>query len=136
MQWTPSRHAGFSSNAAASPWLPVEDEYRRLNVETELEDQGSLLNVYRRLIQLRRQSSALRIGSYLSHPASTSTVLAYRRESDDETMTVALNFGEEEAVVSLGACTVVFSTADPDRSDRANNGLRLAPFEGVVVSHG
>ncbi|MGH8871856.1 MAG: alpha-amylase family glycosyl hydrolase [Acidimicrobiia bacterium] len=135
MQWTPGPNAAFSNGVSATPWLPVENGYRRLNVETELADPGSPLNLYRRLLDLRRRSSALRRGSYLTHPGSTETVLAYRRESDDETMTVALNFGEEEATVSLGAGTVVFSTADPARSDRAQNGLRLTPFEGVVVSH-
>ncbi|HSO49032.1 MAG TPA: DUF3459 domain-containing protein, partial [Acidimicrobiia bacterium] len=83
----------------------------------------------------RARSSALRIGSFLTHPASTAEVFAYRRESDDETMTIALNFGQQKTTISLGACTVVFSTADPERSDRANQGLRLAPLEGVVVSH-
>ena len=134
MQWAPTPNAGFSSTDA-SPWLPIDDGYRRLNVETELDDPGSLLNLYRRLLDLRRQSSALRRGSYLTHPGSTDTVLVYRRESDDETMTVALNFSDAEATVSVGRCTVVFSTADPERSDWAPGELVLAPFEGVVVSH-
>ena len=135
MQWTPGPNAGFSTLPSA-PWLPVEDEFRRLNVETELEDPGSLLNLYRRLVALRRQSTALRRGSYLTHPASTESVLVYRRESDEETMTVALNFGDDEAKVSLGACNVVFSTIDPERSERAHGELSLASYEGIVVSHG
>jgi len=135
MQWSPGLDAGFSSEGAAAPWLPVGEGHVSLNVHAELADPGSVLNLYRRLLDLRRESSALRRGSFLTHPASTAELLVYRRESDDETMTVALNFGDEGATVSLGACTVVFSTADPKRSDRVNNGLRLAPFEGVVVSH-
>jgi alpha-glucosidase len=136
MQWDAGPNAGFSSEGAAEPWLPVAVDYETRNVESELDDPRSTLNLYRRLLALRRSSSALRIGSFLTHPASTDEVLAYRRESDDETITVALNFGAEEATVSLGVCTVVFSTVDPERSDRVGNGLRLAPYEGVIVSHG
>jgi alpha-glucosidase len=135
MQWSPGPNAGFTAEGSADPWLPVGEGYETRNVESEVDDQGSLLNLYRRLLSLRARSSALRIGSFLTHPASTAEVFAYRRESDDETMTIALNFGQQETTISLGACTVVFSTADPERSDRANQGLRLAPLEGVVVSH-
>ena len=136
MQWSTGPNAGFSVGSAAHPWLPIGPEWERLNVEAESADPYSTLNLYRRLLEIRHGSSALRRGSYLTHPASTSDLLVYRRESDDETMTVALNFGEEEALVALGACTVVFSTDDPERSDRSDGAIRLAPFEGVVVSHG
>ncbi|MGH8915552.1 MAG: alpha-amylase family glycosyl hydrolase [Acidimicrobiia bacterium] len=135
MPWSSGPNAGFTEGNA-EPWLPIGEGHVERNVETELADPGSLLNLYRRLLDLRRGSTALRRGSFLTHPASTDQVLVYRRESDDETMTVALNFGEEEAAPSVGGCTVVFSTADPVRSERASDSIRLGPFEGVVLSHG
>ena len=135
MQWNAGPFSGFTDEGAAEPWLPVGEDYETRNVESELADKESLLNLYRRLLALRARSSALRIGSFLTHPVSTSEVFAYRRESDEETITVALNFGGEQTTVALGAGTVVFSTADPDRADQVNQGLRLAPFEGVVVTH-
>jgi alpha-glucosidase len=136
MRWTNRPNAGFSATSAVDPWLPVGDDVDRINVESELADPGSTLNLYRRLLAVRRDSTALRRGSYLTHPASTNEVLVFRRESDDETMTVALNFGEAESTVPVGAGSVVFSTLDPDRSDRVREGAHLAPFEGVIVSHG
>ena len=134
MQWTPAPNAGFTS-ADAEPWLPVDDSYRAVNVETELADDGSLLNMYRRLLALRRESSALRLGSFLSHPGSTDELLAYRRESNDEAMTVALNFGDRSASIALGSGRVAFSSHDPTRSDEVDDEIELGPGEAVVISH-
>ena len=134
MQWSPEANAGFTSPDSV-PWLPVHSEHPEVNVESELADGASILNMYRRLIKLRKQSSALRLGSFLSHPASTDTIFAYRRESDTETVTVALNFGEESATVKIGRGTVVFSTIDPNRGERVSDGLSLEPREGVILAH-
>lgn len=135
MQWDRTSSAGFSPEGSKAPWLPVGDDAGDVNVENELAQPGSLLNLYRRLLRLRQDSPALRLGSFLSHPASTDDLLVYRRESDGETMTIALNFSERARSFSLGPGTVVLSTADPERSDPTCDGLRLDALEGVVVSH-
>jgi len=134
MQWTPGPSAGFSGSDTR-PWLPVSADSADVNVESELEDRQSILNMYRRLLELRRGSPALRIGSYISHPASTESVLAYGRESDDETATVVLNLSSEHQKVSVGSGDVVFSTHDPDVGEPSKNDLDLAPFEGVILTH-
>ena len=95
-----------------------------------------MLNLYRRLITLRKESVALRVGSYLSHPSATDEVLMYRRESDEDTKTVAMNLSDEPQEVQLRSGKVLFSTADPDRNERFKVSLALEPREGVVVGHG
>jgi alpha-glucosidase len=134
MQWSPGENAGFTSLGATS-WLPVGPDHEKINVETELGDAQSTLNLYRRLLALRKTHPALRVGSYLTHPSSTEDVLVYRRESDTETMTVALNFSNEERVVRTGRGQIVFSTADENRSGRCDREVTLAPTEGLVVDH-
>ena len=134
MQWSPGPNAGFS-DPGSEPWLPLGSDHAVTNVESALVDPGSTLNMYRRLIGLRRESAALRRGSFMSHPNSTSEVLAYRRESDDETATVALNFSDAPQNIAIGSGKVVFSTHDPGRGDSARDGIELAPREGVVVKH-
>jgi alpha-glucosidase len=106
-----------------------------VNVEAQLLDPDSILNMYRRLLDLRRDSSALRIGSFLAHPASTEEVFAYRRESDDETMTIVLNLSDSPQTLSMRRGQVAFSTVDPHRADRVKSGLLVEPLEGVIVSH-
>lgn len=134
MPWAPGPNAGFCQ-PDVDPWLPLGKDYDRVNVETELEDPKSMLNLYRRLLQLRSESMALRFGSFLTHPSSTEEVFAYRRESDTETMTVVLNFSDGTREMPIRKGRVRFSTLDPGRDDDVRKGIELAPREGVIVSH-
>ena len=67
MQWTPD--GGFTTG---HPWLPMLDPER--SVAAQDDDPGSLLNLYRRLIALRRH-----LGPGLSFLDAPPGVLAYRR---------------------------------------------------------
>ena len=134
MPWSTGPNSGFCS-IEASPWLPMAESHETVNVETQLQDPSSILNMYRRLLALRSGSLALRLGSFLTHPSSTDDVFAYRRESDTETMTVVLNFSDEERSLSINSGFVRFSTRDPERNDEVTSTLRLHPLEGVIVSH-
>jgi alpha-glucosidase len=135
MQWEPGPNGGFSSDPQVEPWLPIGPQADERNVQTELADPNSMLNLYRRLLYLRRRSTALRRGSWLAHPASSDEVLVYRREGDEETVTVALNLSNEPQSVSIRSGRVALSTTDPERADRCRDGLDLAPKEGTVVQH-
>ena len=77
-----------------------------------------------------------RAGSYLSHRSATDEVPIYRRESDEDTKTVALNLSDEPQDVQLRSGKVLFSTVDPGRNEDFTVSLGLAPREGVVVGHG
>ena len=134
MQWSDEPNAGFSP-VDTEPWLPVGPDYSEISVASELADPDSTLNLYRRLIRMRRDHPSLRIGSFLSHPASTEDVFAYRRESDTETMTVVLNFADEARAIDVGRGKLVFSTADNGRAESCGDGVVLSPLEGIVIDH-
>lgn len=134
MQWDPGINAGFAPEDAGT-WLPIGPEHETINVETQLADPRSLLNLYRRLLHLRKAHPALRVGSFLSHPGSTEDVFAYRRESDADIMTVALNLSDEERTIDLGRGEIIFSTLEPDRRSRNGKAVELAPSEGIVIDH-
>lgn len=132
MLWSAANNAGFGAGA---PWLPISPDYETLNVEVQLADPDSMLNLYRRIINLRKSSPALRLGSFLAHPSSNESVLVYRKEADHDTKTIALNFSDVFQEVGIKNGRVVLSSADPDRTDPVPGRVGLAPREGVVVSH-
>ena len=72
MQWDPGPHGGFTTG---EPWLPTLDPTER-NVADQARDSGSLLELYRRLIHLRKE-----LGSDFGLIESVPDVLAYRRGS-------------------------------------------------------
>ncbi len=136
MRWDSSPGAGFSLvEDRADPWLPIGPDLESINVASELDDPDSMLNLYRRLLRLRKESVALRRGSFLAHPASSEQVLVYRRESDDETITIAMNFGSTPAEVEFRAGKVLLSTTDRNRNDAFRKSLTLDGGEGVIVAH-
>jgi alpha-glucosidase len=58
MPWNADTDGGFST--AKTTWLPVEYDYRTLNVAVEDRNPNSLLNYYKTLIRLRKQDAQLR----------------------------------------------------------------------------
>ncbi len=136
MQWSPSPHAGFSPPGSADPWLPLAADYCTANVETELADPASILNLYRRLLAYRRAHPALHRGSYRPVDGVPRDCFAFVRQAGEERLLVALNFAGEEqrlAPAALGEGRIALST-DPQREAGAVAGdLVLGSHEGLVV---
>ena len=113
MQWDSSSNAGFSAANAQKLWLPLSDEYKTNNVERELKDPRSFLNLYRRLLRLRKQSQALQTGKYTSIDDIPENCFVYLREVKDERVLIALNFSSESQTISLSglhSASILLST--------------------------
>jgi alpha-glucosidase len=61
MQWDASANAGFSP---VEPWLPVSADFPTRNVQVQMDDPQSHLNLVKALLALRRSSPALAVGTY------------------------------------------------------------------------
>jgi alpha-glucosidase len=134
MQWNPGPHAGFSYKSTRETWLPLSPKNKEENVEVELRDSRSFLNLYRQLLALRRTSPALAIGSYQAVDGTPESVYAYWREEQGEKVLVALNFAGTPVEVKLsGTGTLLCSTA-LDRQEVVDlTHLSLRAHEGVVI---
>ena len=132
MQWDATPNAGFTTN---EPWLPIADDYRTLNVEAQRDDPRSMLSLFRRLIQLRREHPALAVGSYTPLETGDAPVVAYLREHEDRRILVALNFGGDGERLDLPADAKLLCSTDPDRPALDESKvLKLEPYEGVVLA--
>ena len=98
------------------------------SVALEDADPGSLLNLYRRLIHLRRQSEALATGTLVALAANNPHVAAYLRRSGTHAALVVANLGATPAAgVSIGSGRVAL----PPGSYKPNNllgGRSAAPL--------
>jgi len=101
MQWDTSNNAGFTTSPR--PWLPVPPSYKQRNVAVEENDPDSLLNFYKRLIQLRRNRPALRDGTQIAVDCHDADVLSYLRKNpgDGESMLVLLNMSYKSKKVAV-----------------------------------
>ena len=100
MPWDASANAGFST---AEPWLPLNPDWGTRNVAAQDRDPGSMLNLTRALLRLRRQEQALAIGAYVP-VACRGDLLAYERRHGASRLLVALNFGPDPIVLPDVAC--------------------------------
>jgi alpha-amylase len=90
MQWSPGPGVGFTSG---TPWERPQPDSATANVAVENGDPGSLLNLYRRLIHLRRGNAALARGRLIPLTASRPEVAAYLRRAGDHAVLVVANLG-------------------------------------------
>jgi alpha-glucosidase len=134
MQWENGPGAGFSG---VEPWLPLADDYRRVNVEALREDADSLLCFVRRLIDLRRSERPLSLGDYYPVNAKGS-VLAFLRESEGRRFLVALNLSGKRASLQPDdepwRGEVVLSSKRERTGLTIEGAVRLAANEGVIVA--
>ena len=127
MAWTPEEYGGFSKHA---PWTPTAPHIDRLNVATEQTKPGSLINLYQRLIQLRRTSPALRDGVYEVVENTPHHVYAYYRVHESQRLLVVLNFGEEVVTFEPPVTPKRLIAATHARQGRETLSTQLSPFEG------
>lgn len=129
LQWSAEAHAGFST---VGPWLPVAADYAEFNIASEMTTDDSFLKLYRQLLGLRKDSAALRHGSY--HLLDTRDgVFGYRRQAESETLEIYLNFTNEPKTVSVNDRQVRFSTHGTV-AVQTDGGYMLRPYEGIIVT--
>ena len=128
MPWHDGKFAGFGT---AEPWLPLNDDWRTRNVATQDKDKGSMLNLYRNLLSLRRRHAALTVGDLALVPGEDE-VLQYERREGEERLLMALNFGRQERRVLLPEGTAVTDRLLSTASTPSSSDL-LRPDEGVIM---
>src|SRR3989338_3600542 len=141
LQWANAPNAGFCP-AHVRPWLPVHPNYADgVNVSDEDGRPDSMLNFYRRMLRLRRQTPALVTGDYQPVDEASGDILAFmRRATDGQACLVALNMSERARRLSTGLggrIECLYSTHESRAAENAIGMIRLRPFEiyiGVPLS--
>jgi glycosidase len=134
MPWTAGPNAGFCS-PETQPWLPFVPNADELSVDAQEQDPDSFLNLVRRLITIRHQSSALTGGSYTFLEALNECVLFERRWKGD-TRTVVLNLSDSVRTVELAGLEgyeIQVCTSMAHEGTRLNGALTLSALEGCVI---
>jgi alpha-glucosidase len=132
MQWDASPLGGFTTGES---WLPLVDPGAR-NVADQSTDPASLLNLYRRLLDLRRSSPALRHGSLQFVDGLLPNAVAWVRTHGEERVLVVGNMGDAPLTLDLsvaGAAGEVLASTDMRDEPVQLGELRLEPSEGLVL---
>lgn len=93
MQWDDSSEAGFSMN---TPWIKINDNYKKINVRIQLTDQDSIFNYYRKLIELRKAHEVIVYGEFEEIMPGHESLFVFKRILGEKQLFVALNMTDQE----------------------------------------
>jgi len=129
MPWDGSLLAGFTSGR---PWLPIGTDHARVNVKALCESRDSILNLYRRLLELRRKNSAL-VQGRIDAVGAEENILRYERRQGEERILILLNLSHEPARVAYPPGRVLLSTYLDRTGEDSGGGAWLRADEGIIV---
>lgn len=129
MQWDDTLNGGFTNG---EPWFPVNPNYKTINVAQQLEDEHSVLQFYKDLIQLRKSNDVYVYGQFDLVDAENSQVFAYTRTLNEKQVLIVGNLTNHEAEL-----TVPFDLSHGEvklfNYDVKVNLKQLRPYEACVI---
>ena len=135
MQWNKKKNAGFSN--AKKAWIKVNPNYNKINVASELKDPDSILNYYKKMIQIRKKYKVFTYGTYKQLDPKNKQIFAYLRTYRNNKFLVVLNFTARKAkfkasVNDMRKQTVLICNYDKYPKIGQGGILDLLPYEAVI----
>lgn len=132
MQWDSGTYAGFSDN---EPWIGIPDNYKYINVAAEEQDSDSILNYYRKLVQLRKQYEIIQKGRIEFLYQKQPEIFGYKRLLGNQELVVVNNLTGREAVlqepVDFGSGGRLIGNYPQEGSENVLEILK--PYESLVL---
>lgn len=131
MPWNREPNAGFTTG---DPWLPIDQATIERNVADQLADPNSLLDFYRRILQLRSAEADLQTGAYI--PVDTDEpILAFRRGDSPSGLLIAANISDAPTMLDVPGieAQIILSTACSREPSSFQSQLQLEAREGIVA---
>ncbi|WP_340066710.1 alpha-glucosidase [Ascidiimonas aurantiaca] len=138
MQWDTSTHAGFSK---AEPWIRVNTNYvNGINVTHQERQANSVLNYFKKLVQMRRQHKTLVYGDYTILSPANEQVYAYLRTREEDCILVLLSFSKESVDFEIKEqvykkASLLLSNA-PAKKETSHTVFKLRPYQASVYKLG
>ena len=128
MQWSAKPGAGFTTG---EPWLEINSNHTRINVEDQKEKASSIWRFYKNMIILRTSNETLKYGEF-APVYSDNNVIAYTRTiQGDEQYSVILNFSGKPASTAFEGSLI--GKVIVTNVGRSTYDGTLSPWEAVVL---
>jgi glycosidase len=92
MQWSNEEFAGFSKN---QPWMIVNPNYQSINVESQLNDEKSILNYTKVCVELYKRDDCFAFGNIEELFEEHKQLIAYRRFDEKSEYQVFINLSNK-----------------------------------------
>lgn len=133
MQWSASYYAGFS---VVNPWMPINYNYKKINVEKNIKHKNSLWYHYQKLIELRRFSEyhdVITYGNYEMIDDNDEYLFNYLRYNHNQKLLVLNSFASQRIEYDLSSFKIMKKVIGNYKKQSIKNGkIKLKPFESIV----
>lgn len=131
VQWDSSKNAGFTTG---TPWLPLNPNYKKINVAQQEKDPESVLSYYKKLTALRKNpeyKETMVYGDFVPFMAEEDRLMAFYRKGE-KTLLILGNYRKEERELELPAPVkkLVLSNAEPRITGRK---IILSGYEATIL---
>ena len=134
MQWDDGDNAGFTTG---TPWLMVNPKYKKINVKSQIDDENSVLNYYRKLTALRKNEAykdTIVYGEVVPYLENEHNLMAFYREGEKQTLLVLGNFEKEEKTVKLEKKCKTNILSNMKKVEFVNDStIKLSPYQCVIL---
>jgi alpha-glucosidase len=94
MQWSSEVNAGFTSG---TPWMKINPNFTEINVEDQRSNPDSILNHYKKMIELKKKYELFTYGIYDLLLKDDPQIYAYTRTLDNQIALIITNLTDKEA---------------------------------------
>ena len=101
VQWTDGKNAGFTDGE--KPWFLINNNYKEVNVEAAIKDENSILNYYKKLIELRKTYPVFVYGDFKLYYKNHKKLFVYERNYEGKKLFVCMNFSETDTPIKVPA---------------------------------
>ena len=131
VQWDSSKNAGFTTG---TPWLPLNPNYKKINVAEQEKDPESVLSYYKKLTALRKNleyKETIVYGDFVPFMADEDRLMAFYRKGE-KTLLILGNYRKEERELELPAPVkkLVLSNTEPRITGRK---IVLSGYEATIL---
>ena len=129
MQWDAGENAGFTKG---TPWIPVNPNYKKINVADQLKREDSVFHYYQKLIRLRKENEIIVYGNYELLLPEDENIFAYTRTLDNQKLLVVCNFSKSEQKFDFSGYENAKVLISNYNRDARKDGI-LKPYEATVL---
>ena len=129
MQWDASENAGFTTG---TPWIAVNPNYKKINVEDQLKREDSVFNYYKKLIRLRKENEIIVYGNYELLLPEDENIFAYVRSLDGKKLLTVCNVSKSEQKFDFQGYENAEVLISNYNRDAGEDGI-LKPYEATVL---
>ena len=97
LAWTNDESSSFGFTSS-KPWLQMSTRASEVNLQNDLASKKSIFKFYKKLLQLRKNSLAIRRGEFKDHTNAQTDCFVFERSIDNESIFVICNFKEQKHV--------------------------------------